>query len=342
MQKRFKQDIGIYDMHCDTISKLWHEHMNGNNTGLRKNSFHLDLEKMKKSGYSLQCFAVYINQGELIDPIIAANEMIYLFYQQMRSNKDYIRPVFSYHDIEANEKSGFMSALLTIEGAEACKGSLPMLYHYYQTGVRMMTLTWNYVNELGCPNINMSNSSVEEGLTPYIPDISHGLTKTGFEFVEEMERLGMIIDVSHLSDKGFFDVAAVTKKPFVASHSNSRNQASFVRNLTDEMIHVLANRGGMLGINYCADFLYDFKKDEKHISRLTDIIRHMKYIVNVGGVGVLGLGSDFDGISDELEIRDCSKMYILVDAMHKAGFLPSQVDCILFKNLKRVFRDILV
>lgn len=334
--------MGIYDMHCDTISKIWHERMKGNNIGLRTNGFHIDLEKMKRGGYGLQCFAAYIDQGELIDPVIAANEMISVFYQQMKCNEDCIRPAFSYRDIEANERAGFMSALLTIEGAEACTGSLPMLYHYYETGVRMMTLTWNYVNELGCPNINMSNPLGEEGLTPYIPDISHGLTKRGFEFVEEMERLGMIIDVSHLSDKGFFDVAAVTKKPFVASHSNSRNQASFVRNLTDDMIRVLAGRGGVLGINYCADFLYDFQDDDKRISRVTDIIRHMKHIVNVGGIGVLGLGSDFDGISDELEIRDCSKMDILVDAMHKAGFLPSQVDCILFKNLKRVFRDILV
>ena len=137
--------------------------------------------------------------------------------------------VRSYRDIEDNWRKGRMSALLTIEEGGVCQGSLRFLRDFYRLGVRMMTLTWNFPNELGFPN---KRERREDGTTYLVPDQSNGLTGTGIEFVEEMERLGMIIDVSHLNDAGIWDVFRHTKKPFVASHSNARAVASHPRNMT--------------------------------------------------------------------------------------------------------------
>lgn len=163
-----------------------------------------------------------------------------------------------------------MSAMLTVEEGGVCGGRTECLRELYKQGVCMMTLSWNYKNELGHPNLyaELRNSirAEEPHLTPeeqdyalqkYLntPDTEHGLTKKGREFVECMEEMGMIVDVSHMSDAGFFDVLQMTKKPFVASHSNARALCPCTRNLTDDMIRALAAKGGVAGLNFCADFL---------------------------------------------------------------------------------------
>lgn len=246
--------------------------------------------------------------------------------------------VRSYRDIEDNWKKGKMSALLTIEEGGVCQGSLKFLRDFYRLGVRMMTLTWNFPNELGFPN---KRERREDGTTCVVPDRSNGLTGTGIGFVEEMERLGMIIDVSHLNDAGIWDVFRHTKKPFVASHSNARAVASHPRNMTDDMIRELANRGGVMGINYYTCFLRDFGKDEAMVSRVSYMVEHMKHIRKVGGIGCLGLGSDFDGIECELEMKDASMVPMLADAMKREGFSQSDIEAVFYKNVLRVYREIL-
>ena len=156
-----------------------------------------------------------------------------------------------------------MSALLTIEEGGVCQGELGFLRNFYRLGVRMMTLTWNYPNELAFPN---KREMQENGCSRLVADTENGLTETGVRFVREMERLGMIIDISHLNDAGIWDVFRHTKKPFVASHSNARAVASHARNLTDEMIRALAERGGVVGINYYSCFLHDFAEGESAVS----------------------------------------------------------------------------
>ena len=145
--------------------------------------------------------------------------------------------------------------MLTVEEGAVCKGSTGKLRHLYRLGVRMLTLTWNYPNELGWPNVKMPPEGSEEAPDFTVPDREHGLTETGFAFLSEMERLGMIVDVSHLSDAGFWDVARAAEKPFVASHSNARAVCHHVRNLNDEMIRALAEKGGVTGLNFCPSFL---------------------------------------------------------------------------------------
>ena len=196
----------------------------------------------------LQCFAVYINKAYSGNVLLDGLKLVDIFYEELEKNKDIISQVRNYADIEKNMREGKMSAMLTGEEGDICAGSLAMLRNYYRLGLRMMTLTWNHENELAYPNHGVFN---EDGTFCYDADASKGLKEKGFEFIAEMERLGMVIDVSHLSDAGFWDIYNTTTKPFVASHSNARSVCPAVRNLTDDMVRRLAERGGITGINFC-------------------------------------------------------------------------------------------
>lgn len=329
----------VIDMHCDTISELYKDHVRGGSASILENAMMIDLKKMQKGDYGLQNFALFTNleraEGK---PFEYCMKLLDTFYTEMEAHSGLIGVVRSYEDIEANWRSGKMSALLTIEEGGVCQGELEFLRNFYRLGVRMMTLTWNYKNELAFPN---KREKRENGRYRMVPDTENGLTDTGIAFVREMERLGMIIDISHLNDAGIWDVFRHTSKPFVASHSNARAVASHPRNLTDDMIRALAERGGVMGINYYSCFLWDFAEGETELSRISDMVEHMKYIRNVGGIGCLGLGSDFDGIECELEMKDASGLPFLADAMKRAGFTQSDIEAVFYKNVLRLYREIL-
>ena len=322
----------ITDMHCDTISRIYQERRQGKHPVLRSNSFQTDLEKMKQAGYLLQNFAMFLDIGQTSVPYQNCKEQIRLFLEEMEKNQDIIRMVTNYNDIMENQKQGKMSALMTLEEGEACEGSLDKLREFYRLGVRMMTFTWNYPNSLGFPG---------EPAASHLSQ-SQGLTPRGMEFLEEMERLGIIPDVSHLSDAGFYNVLAVTKKPFVASHSDARAVCPNVRNMTDDMIAKLSERGGVMGLNFCADFLEEKPLGEENPGTIAAVVRHAKHIVNVGGIDVLGLGSDYDGIPTHRELPGAQSMGRLWDAFHDAGFSEGELDKIFYGNVLRVYKDTLM
>lgn len=328
----------VVDMHCDTIAEIYKLRTSGQEAGLKKNRLHLDLERMREGDYGLQNFALFTDLSETEEPFEHAMKLLDTFYTEMEANRDLIFPVRTWREIEENWKAGRLSALLTIEEGAVCRGSLALLRDFYRLGVRMMTLTWNFENELGYPN-----RIVWEGpqAGTVVPDTEHGLTETGIAFLEEMERLGMIVDISHLNDAGIWDVFAHTRKPFVASHSNARAVASHPRNLTDEMIRRLSERGGVMGINYCAAFLRDWEREEDEESRIFDIIRHIKHIKNVGGIQCVGLGSDFDGIGGRLELGSGGALPHLAEAMEREGFLASEIEAVFSANVLRVYRELL-
>ena len=166
-----------------------------------------------------------------------------------------------------------------------------------------------------------------------------GLKEKGFEFLAEMERLHIIADVSHLSDKGFWDIAEHSTRPFAASHSNCRALAPHCRNLTDEMIRVMAEKGGLVGLNYCAGFLDDQPSPDLCRSTTALMAKHAAHFKQVGGIEIIGLGSDFDGIGGKLELSDCSKMPLLADALRKEGFTEDEVEAIFFRNAQRFFEN---
>ena len=327
----------VIDMHCDTIDRLLSLKEEGRPEALRENGLHIDLLRMKESGYLLQNFALFVMLKKE-DPWERVCRLHELYEEELKQNRDLIGPALCFSDIAKNERAGRMSALLTVEEGAVCKGEPEKLEELYRWGVRMMTLTWNFPNELGWPN---RNPGLPRRQSFHVPNTTQGLTERGKEFVAKMESLGMIPDVSHLSDAGFYDVLAVTKKPFVASHSNAREVCPWVRNLTDDMIRKLSERGGVMGLNFCADFLEEVPEGQHNPGTVASVVRHATHIVNVGGIDVLGLGSDFDGIDTHEELPGAQSMEALWEAMKGAGFTEDQLDRIFWKNVMRVYEEIL-
>ena len=322
------------DLHCDTLYKMREGRLRGENTDIGKNNLKIDLEKLKKGNYIMQCFAMFVDLKEQDSPLTAALEEADLFEQMIKTHPDEIAQVRTWDDLEKNQEKGKISALLTVEEGGCCQGNLSILRILYSLGVRIMTLTWNYENELAYPNIINGDPAVGTNAA----DDKNGLKETGFAFIEEMERLGILIDVSHLSDAGFRDVYTHTKKPFIASHSNARSICPHVRNLTDDMIRAIAGRGGITGLNYCPSFL---DPSENPRSTVEQIAAHAAYIRNVGGIDCLALGSDFDGISGDIELYDASCLPLLEAELRKQHFSEDEIEKIFYKNALRVLKEVL-
>lgn len=335
----------IIDMHCDTISTLYDMNMSDDNV-LKKNIIHVDIEKLKKGDYLLQNFACFVCLKQVIDSKERALELINFYKKQIRLNQDLIAPVLCYQDIIENEKSKKISSLLTLEEGSVVDNDLKNLEMYYQKGVRMITLTWNYANGIGYPNTKAKDDLSTKACKCLIENNEQslyqnkGLTPFGILYIQKMEQLGMIIDVSHLSDAGFYDVIKYTNKPFVASHSNARSVCNVGRNLSDQMILALAKRRGVMGINFYGNFLQE-GIEENMSSRVEDMIKHIKYIKNLAGIDVIGLGSDFDGIDSQLELKDASYLPILIDALRQENFKEEEIEKIVYKNVLRVYKEVL-
>lgn len=327
----------VIDMHCDTIARIYEKKKReGRKESLLKNSFHVDLEKMVKGDYLLQNFAMFVPLTMVENPFETAMEMIDLYYQELKKNQELIMPAFSFEDIVNNQANGKMSALLTIEEGETVKGNLSFVRDFYRLGVRMIALTWNYENQVGSPNLITENGTVRLELRT-----DKGLTPFGIEMIQEMERLGMIVDVSHLSDGGFWDVMKYTEKPFVASHSDVSAKCNVSRNLKDDMVKALGERGGVCGLNYCHDFLMPAGKEREAEEILEIMAGHVRHMADVGGMEVCALGGDLDGIPGNKAVPDASHVQKLADVLRKKGFHESEIEKIFYKNVLRVYREIL-
>ncbi|MCR5371830.1 MAG: dipeptidase [Clostridium sp.] len=361
----------VIDLHCDTVMQLWYAELRKDPLPLRDTAgsgheLMLDIEKMKKGEYLLQNFAMFADarcpenfDGEHFDSTFMkghtgeasgymslwkqATEMIRVFRQAMADNADVIRQVFTYRDIEDNLRNGMLSALLTVEEGGVLEGDLSRLDTLYDAGVRMMTVTWNYDNELGHPNT--PPEGFEEDFSRFFrfrPRTDNGLTPLGKEAVYRMSSMGIIPDVSHLSDAGFFDVADVVKGPFAASHSNARAVTGCSRNMTDEMIRTVAEHGGVIGLNYCPAFVMEAGRAEDCYMTLEGLARHARHIMNKGGREVLALGSDFDGIAPvNLEMANASEVQKLAGYLERAGFTAEEIEGIYWKNAMRLYREVL-
>ena len=325
----------ITDMHCDTIMAL----MNTTNNIYESENM-IDLKKLQKGNYLLQCFAMFVPYASKDDPSYSpfemCNKMIDRYYLEINKHKDIILPVYNYEDIENNIKNNKISSLLTIEEGGVCLGNIEFLRNFYRLGVRMMTLTWNFQNEIASPNIDYFKIDRNKTEKPkFEPNLTDGLTEFGKQVVKEMNELGMVIDCSHLGDKGFYDVIELSNKPIVCSHSCSRTVCNHVRNMTDDMLFKLKENQGVVGINYCHAFI----KEEEGIATVKDIVKHITYIKNLIGIDYIGLGSDFDGISNkDLELKDASMMDLLINELRNQNYSEDEIDKICFKNVLRVFK----
>ena len=308
----------MIDLNCDTIMQLLDHPDSGD---LYRNTWKIDIEKLQKAHSKVQDFALFINLGDTNDPYGRYEEMCHLCTTQIHLYGEHIQHVLSYQDVESVYKSGKIGALMSIEEGGVLGGELDKLKQAYQDGVRLITLTWNYSNGLGEPHCGEQHKK---------------LTQKGIEFVEAMQDLGIIVDCSHLNDAGTEQLGDILDVPFIASHSNAREVTAHTRNLPDKLIKIIANKGGVIGLNFAQSFL-----GTSPVSRIEDIVKHGLYLINKGGEDVVALGTDFDGIKPNTEIKDASEMYRLYDAFKEAGLSVEQCEKLFWKNADRLLKEIL-
>ena len=319
------------DMHCDTLMRAYIE----KKESIYQNpEFMLDIDRMRKGNCLAQYFAIFMLQesmweesrGPFPNDLEYIKSLVSIFQKSMKEYSELIAPAGTMQELEENAAAGKISGILTLEDGRAVAGQLERLEWMYEQGIRMITLTWNYENCFGYPN-SEDRGIMQKGLKPF-----------GKEAIVRMNELGMAVDVSHLSDGGFWDVVKLSKKPFVASHSNCRALSPHSRNMTDEMIRALAEKGGVMGLNFAGPFLNaDAASRESTLARM---ILHLKHMVKVGGIEIAAIGTDFDGTEGIFDIPDCSKMQLLFETMGKHGFTEAQIEKIAYQNVKRVMGDI--
>ena len=272
-------NVPVFDLHCDTALALLGRNMNEKGS-LRKNQLHIDLERAATLGCYAQCFACFttpfMEKWHNLSPVTVFERELEGIMLQLEKNSDLIAQSFSPEDIEENRKSGKMSAILTVEGPAGFHFDPGMLEMLHKVGFRITSLGWNESNVLA--------GSHKTG---------EGLTDLGKEYVREAQRLGMLVDVSHLSDKGFWDLMEITNAPIVATHSNSRAVCDNSRNLKDDMFLSICRTGGVAGFNQCAQFVGE-KTD------LDTVCDHILHFLKLDPSGKhIALGGDLDGC-DEL------------------------------------------
>ena len=265
----------VFDLHCDTALALLGEDMNSAGS-LRQNKLHIDLERAKALPGYCQCFACFttpfMEEWHKTSPVVIFEREIATIQREVDKNKDLIGIVYSPKQIEENRQKGKMSAVLTIEGTAGFSHDPELLEDLYAIGFRISTLGWNEQNPL-------AGSHKTGG----------GLTELGKEYVKKAQKLGMLIDVSHLSDEGFWDILDITTAPIIATHSNSRSVFGESRNLTDDMFRAICQTGGVAGLNLYAGFI----GDDADIDRACDHVFHFLELDPSGKH--IALGGDLDG-----------------------------------------------
>lgn len=266
----------VFDFHCDTALVLLGDDLNQAGS-LRKNNGHIDLERAVKLGGYAQCFACFTTDiPELvhgISPIVLFERELATIQREVDKNSDLISIAYSVDEIEENRANGKMSAILTLEGTAGIDYNPALLEDLWAIGFRVTSLGWNERNPL-------TGSNVTGG----------GLTDLGREYVREAQRLGMRIDVSHISDEGFWDIMKITEAPILATHSNSRAVHNHSRNLTDDMFRAIRETGGVAGYNACRDFT----GENPNLDTVCDHILHFLELDPDGKH--IALGGDLDGV----------------------------------------------
>ena len=262
--------------------------------------------------------------GDFTKAYEAALAMMRRTKEEISKNRDMIALARSCEELLTNQKNGLMSGILTVEEGGIIEGKMERLEELYREGVRLITLTWNFENCMGYPN-SEDAEIMNQGLKPF-----------GIEAVEHMNELGMIVDVSHLSDGGFWDVMKYSKKPAIASHSNARRECGHRRNLTDEMIRALAEKGGIAGLNFYPAFLA-----KTGTANIDDIVGHLVHMYHVGGEEFVAIGTDFDGFEGAVDgLEDMGKMPFFYEALKKRKFTDSQIEKFWYKNALRIIREV--
>lgn len=307
--------VRVFDGHCDTIS-----HCYRGGVSLRQNEGHLDLERTGRYDGWAQFFAIFAAKKWVKEPLWQVTQGQYqTFCREIEANADRVVQCRTAEEIENAWAGGKTAALLSIEGGELLDCDLNKLEEVYRWGVRAINLTWNYTNELSGTNVE---------------DKEKGLTEQGRAFAAKMQRLGMLVDVSHLSDPGFWDVIDLAKKPIIATHSNARAVCPHTRNLTDEQFKALIKNGGVAGLNMCDEFVGE-------TPTIDTLVAHVEHWFGLGGERNVSLGGDWDGISGmPAEIHGIQDIDKLAERLLKMNYNEDKVRGVFYQNLMRVVKEV--
>jgi len=326
------RDSVVIDTHCDTLKclmpvftrprdSMWADR---SKVGMvtRSGLGHIDVPRLIEGGVTCQVFAISGERGRAPSHSLrTAMEMIGRFYDECEAGQGAMAPVTRSGEITKAKKAGKVAAMLSIEGCDVLEGSVEALRVYHRLGVRMVGLVHSIRNELA--------DGVADRRT------GGRLSEMGAQAVQELNRLGMIVDVSHLSDEGFWDVMELTKAPVIATHSNARAVCDHPRNMTDDMIRALADNGGVMGMNFAPAFVHPTK------ATLEALVDHIDHIVGLVGPDHVGLGSDFDGIPSTPEgLEDATKMPGITRELLKRGYGEGDVRKILGGNHLRLIKRV--
>lgn len=319
----------VVDGHNDTMEKIidkdtWQPVIDIG----KPTEFHIDIPKLLEGGINAAFFASYTSgyNGNNTKSLSRNLALINALYYTANNNPETFQITTTVDDIYKAAKDNKIAAVPTIEGAYAIDemNYLGLLRQFYDLGIRVIAPTWNYSNAIG-EGCNRTYGDIEK--TPS----SGGLTKLGESVIEEMNNLGILVDVSHLSEETFWDIIDITKSPVIASHSGVYNLRNHQRNLKDEQLKAIKKNGGVVAVVLYTNFLSD--KDEVYIK---DFVDHIDYIVNLIGIDHVGLGSDFDGAKMPVDLKDASQMYKITDELIDRGYNNEDIEKILGKNILRV------
>lgn len=302
----------VLDSHCDTPTKL----LRGRDLSKDNDLAHIDIPKLKRGGVDAAFFALYIparlSEAAAYDYALRQYDVV---RDMVESNSDSVAFALSEAQAHENKSKGLFSVFLGLENGSPIGHSIERINEFYDKGVRYMTLCHSRDNQI-CDSC--TGGKTWGGLSPF-----------GREVVAEMNRLGMLVDVSHISDEAFRDVLECSSKPVVATHSCCRALCSHPRNMTDDMIKALAAKGGVIQINFYPVFLqedYELDSPSSVLPSFTRIVDHIDHVVELVGIDHVGIGSDFDGIEvapDGLE--DISKMPVLFEELRRRGYSESDL-----------------
>jgi membrane dipeptidase len=333
----------LIDTHNDVTSRT----VDGFDIGQASTTGHTDIPRLRQGGVGAIFFAVYVAPTYDKDHHSAnrALQMIDTVRYDIvaRHPKDF-GLALSADDIVATRKSGRIAALMGIEGGHAIEDSPRLLRDFYALGVRYMTLTHTNTNAWADSSGDLNDKTVQR---------HNGLTELGKQVVLEMNRLGMMVDISHVADKTFWDALATSKAPIFASHSSCRALCNVARNMTDEMIVAMAKKRGVIQINFNCGFLSqrvaDVEAQPQNPGRerprvratLSDVVAHIDHVVKIAGVDAVGIGSDFDGVMCTPEgLDDVSKFPNLTRALESKGYSAGDIRKIYGGNTLRLMREV--
>lgn len=309
---------GLIDLHCDTLTDWRKGPVDGIDT-LEDPARVLSLSSIPKDTHWAQFYAIYVP-----DHIRGADAIVYYdmnrqnFLRQMEKYGDRVMACRNISDMEAAWAAGKTAAFLSVENGSALAGQMERVALLADHGVCCMSLTWNGENEIASGNTT-----------------DHGFSDFGRAVIPALEEAGILVDVSHLNDRGFEELMGLAKKPFVATHSNARSICGHPRNLTDDMIREMVSRRCLVGLNYCTRFL----ADEGLVTGPEQILAHVEHFFRLGGESILALGSDFDGAALPDYLNTPEKVTKLYDFFIEKGLSRAQADGIFFENARCFFRE---